>query len=257
MARYVRTPAGEKRYGLPIGSLIGSGKGTPGRGRLSKAVGKAAHAAESATPDEPKPKRGRLVRTEAGAKRYGVAIGQPIPTKADKAKKTAEKAPEKPAPARGKLASKKAAGKTPAPKTGGSEQSRGKLSSPKKTTPSKADGSKAETKKSTTPPKPPATPPPPPLPPTPAEIQQGIKDAVARVLDSYGSKQGEWVMLADLRDQLPASWSRQEVDRALIQLSRAGEAWIVPENNPKTLTQKQRDAVLIIGNQKRYVLKLT
>jgi hypothetical protein len=271
VARYVRTPAGEKRYGLPIGSLIGSGKG---RGRLSNAVKKAARAADSAaeaaTPDEPKKKRPRLVRTEAGARRYGVPIGQPIPTKADKAKQ-ADKPAEK--PSRGKLSPKKTTAKkstakkaAPEKKTTAekkttsaesrSQESRGRLS-PKKTTAKKAAAEpRKEQPKRQEPPPPPRTPPAPPPPPTLDEMKQGIRDAIRQIEKDLGKEKGSWFMLSTLRDRLPAGWSRQEVDRALLALVRDPDVFIVPENNQKALNQKEREAALWMGNQWRHVIRI-
>jgi hypothetical protein len=59
--RYVRTPAGARRYGVPIGSPIPIGR-------------------KVKTPAEkPSGRKQRYVRSEAGAKRYGVPVGDPIP----------------------------------------------------------------------------------------------------------------------------------------------------------------------------------
>lgn len=64
---------------------------------------------------------------------------------------------------------------------------------------------------------------------------------------------GCWVGLADLRDLISAP--KDEVDAGLIELARTDNTVnIVPENNQKTLTERDRNAALRMGNQRQHLI---
>lgn len=74
--RYVRTAEGARRYGVPIGSPIPSGKKVkPSSGASGGSRGKRSSGTSTPTATT----RPRIVRTEAGARRYGVPVGSPVP----------------------------------------------------------------------------------------------------------------------------------------------------------------------------------
>jgi hypothetical protein len=89
------------------------------------------------------------------------------------------------------------------------------------------------------------------VPATPAEIERRIREAYAALVP----RPGDWVGLAGLRTEL-GPIKRQDVDRALIALSRLPEVKIVPESNQKTLKQADRDAAVSIGNQDRHLIAI-
>ncbi len=66
---------------------------------------------------------------------------------------------------------------------------------------------------------------------------------------------GAWVGLAAIRDCLPVA-HRADVDEALLRFSRAHDVNIVPENNQKTLTSRDRRAAIHIGDQDRHLVAI-
>lgn len=74
------------------------------------------------------------------------------------------------------------------------------------------------------------------------EVQAQIRAAYARLPKAPGG----WVGLADLREEL-ADLSRATVDKALRKLARQADVRIVPVDNRKALTDRDRRAALRIG----------
>lgn len=93
------------------------------------------------------------------------------------------------------------------------------------------------------------------------QIQNRIRAAYSDLLREQGKRPpdeygGGWVNLADLRDRLADDLSRDELDTHLVTLARVKGVQIVPESNQKTLTQRQRDASIMIGNQDRHLISI-
>ncbi|WP_433612706.1 hypothetical protein ACQP2P_02070 [Dactylosporangium sp. CA-139114] len=83
-------------------------------------------------------------------------------------------------------------------------------------------------------------------------------DAEARVRAVYAQlagRPGEWVGLADLRDQL-TELSRDAVDEALRSLLRQDGVRIIPVANTKALEPRDRAAALSIGGEDSHALSI-
>jgi hypothetical protein len=92
-----------------------------------------------------------------------------------------------------------------------------------------------------------------------AEIETGknrILQAFQRLLrpDQLGEDQ-PWISIADLRDEL-SDLPRGQVDAALQQLVRDGKAVAVPASNQKVLTDRDRHAMIRIGNENKLHLTI-
>lgn len=179
--RYVRSAAGARRYGVPIGSPIPIGK------------------ANRAKPGGP-----RTVRTEAGVARYGVPIGTAIPLGRKNKNKAA--APEAAAP-------------QPAPAVAPAA-------------PAVPDESQTDTR------------------PTAAAEQQ-IRD----VYDQLAPQRGDWVGLADVRDEL-GGLPRAEQDAALQELAVQPGVHVQAESNKKALSPRDREAAVRFGGDDRHMLMI-
>lgn len=92
----------------------------------------------------------------------------------------------------------------------------------------------------------------PPRPRTQAEIKTLIREAYA----ALAREPGGLVDLADLRDRLDGL-PRVDVDRALVALNRTKAVRIVPESDQKSLTQRDRDAAIVIGNQAKHLIAIS
>ncbi|MER7273436.1 hypothetical protein ABT369_03165 [Dactylosporangium sp. NPDC000244] len=83
-------------------------------------------------------------------------------------------------------------------------------------------------------------------------------DVEARVRTAYAQlagRPGEWVGLADLRDQL-TELSRDAVDEALRSLLRQDGVRIIPVANTKALEPRDRAAALSIGGEDSHALSI-
>lgn len=98
------------------------------------------------------------------------------------------------------------------------------------------------------------------------KIAEPAADVVVRTADdletlirkAYGvvaKRSGDFVMLSRLRPRL-GDVARDEVDAALKRLNRAPDVSLVPESNQKGLTEEDRDAAVIIGNQDRHLISI-
>jgi hypothetical protein len=84
------------------------------------------------------------------------------------------------------------------------------------------------------------------------QIDNRVRAAYAHLAASPGA----WVGLADLRNQLGEDTNRHEVDASLKRLEQEPGANIVPESNQKTLTQADRDAAVVIGDQAKHAVMI-
>ncbi|WP_433209717.1 hypothetical protein ACQP00_45750 [Dactylosporangium sp. CS-047395] len=83
-------------------------------------------------------------------------------------------------------------------------------------------------------------------------------DAESQVRKAYAAlagRPGEWVGLADLRDELPGL-ARSEVDAVLMALLRQDGVRIIPVANTKGLTARDRAAAIDIGGEDNHVLSI-
>ncbi|MEV8513544.1 hypothetical protein [Dactylosporangium sp. NPDC051484] len=83
-------------------------------------------------------------------------------------------------------------------------------------------------------------------------------DAESRVRKAYASlvgRPGDWVGLADLRDQLPGL-ARAEVDAALMALLDQDGVRIIPVANTKALSARDRAAAIDIGGEASHALAI-
>lgn len=76
--------------------------------------------------------------------------------------------------------------------------------------------------------------------------EKAIRNAYAKL----AAKPGDWVSLADLRDQL--NIPRADVDIALKSLNRQSGVSLIPESEQSGLTQRDRDAALKLGGQMKH-----
>lgn len=83
------------------------------------------------------------------------------------------------------------------------------------------------------------------------EIESRIRKAYANI----ARRPREWVKLADLRGHL-ADLPRHEVDEVLLTMNRKPGVDIAADSNRKMLTDRDRDAVLVVGNQDTHVISI-
>ena len=94
-------------------------------------------------------------------------------------------------------------------------------------------------------------------PPAEGGVAEGA-DAESRVRKAYASlagQPGDWVGLADLRDQLPGL-ARADVDAALMVLLDQDGVRIIPVANTKALTARDRAAAIDIGGEASHALSM-
>jgi hypothetical protein len=87
--------------------------------------------------------------------------------------------------------------------------------------------------------------------PTADEIERAIRRAYRKL----ATPSGEWVALADIRDQL-ADVAKREVDGVLRLMARMPGVQIEEETNQKALTQRDREAAVNIGDRDQHVLAI-
>lgn len=66
---------------------------------------------------------------------------------------------------------------------------------------------------------------------------------------------GDWVNIADIRDELGAV-SREHVDAALRKLEQEPDVNVVPQANEKALSDRTRQAAVIIGRQPKHFIAI-
>ncbi|MFI8567792.1 hypothetical protein ACIGGF_14665 [Rhodococcus sp. NPDC078407] len=84
---------------------------------------------------------------------------------------------------------------------------------------------------------------------TSIDIEASIRAAYARLAREPGST----VRLSRLRDEL-RDIPRADLDDALARLRRAADVSLIPEENQKTLTDEERAAAVVVGNQQNHLL---
>ncbi len=87
--------------------------------------------------------------------------------------------------------------------------------------------------------------------PTADEIEREIRRAYRRAEKSPGG----WATLADIRDQLPG-YAKRDVDGVLRLMARMPGVQIEEDTNQKTLSQRDRDAAVNIGDRDQHVLAI-
>jgi hypothetical protein len=83
------------------------------------------------------------------------------------------------------------------------------------------------------------------------DVEQQVRDAYA----SLASEPGAYVRLSRLRPALDAV-PRAEFDAAVSALQRQPGVTLIPEENQKTLTDEDRDAAVVVGNQHNHLLAI-
>ncbi|MGF0309251.1 hypothetical protein [Rhodococcus sp. IEGM1428] len=83
------------------------------------------------------------------------------------------------------------------------------------------------------------------------DIEASIRTAYARLAREPGST----VRLSRLRNELH-DIPRSDLDDALARLRRASDVSLIPEENQKTLTDEDRAAAVVVGNQQNHLLSI-
>lgn len=86
---------------------------------------------------------------------------------------------------------------------------------------------------------------------TTVDIEASIRTAYARLAREPGST----VRLSRLRTEL-RDIPRSDLDDALARLRRAADVSLIPEENQKTLTDEERAAAVVVGNQQNHLLSI-
>jgi hypothetical protein len=86
---------------------------------------------------------------------------------------------------------------------------------------------------------------------TTVDIEASIRAAYARLAIEPGST----VRLSRLRNEL-RDIPRTDLDDALARLRRAADVALIPEENQKTLTDEERAAAVVVGNQQNHLLSI-
>ena len=90
----------------------------------------------------------------------------------------------------------------------------------------------------------------------PAEAPlEDLGTLIRRAYSSLASEPGAYVRLSRLRPAL-GDVSRADVDAALSRLQRESGVNLIPEENQKTLTDEDRDASVVVGNQHNHLLAI-
>lgn len=82
-----------------------------------------------------------------------------------------------------------------------------------------------------------------------------IESDIRSVYTTLASKPGQWVDLADLRDKLTGH-SRSEVDRGLAVMATQPGVELIPIENRKTLTDRQRRAAIRLGSEDDHAISI-
>lgn len=91
---------------------------------------------------------------------------------------------------------------------------------------------------------------------TTARIADQITTAYTAVITAKGKRHGDWIKLADLRDELGESVNRWALDDALIEMCRNRTAILIPETIQQHLSQADRDSAVEMGNQMKHLVRL-
>lgn len=82
-----------------------------------------------------------------------------------------------------------------------------------------------------------------------------VEETETRIIDAFYQlhRGGSWVSLTRLRDHLGERYPRDVVDAALRRLMRSRKIVLAPESNQKTLTRRDREAAINIGDQDKHL----
>ncbi|MGV9296386.1 hypothetical protein [Amycolatopsis sp. NPDC003676] len=83
----------------------------------------------------------------------------------------------------------------------------------------------------------------------------GLEEMIRLAYRKLARSPRDWVGLADLRPLLGGA-AVAEVDAVLKQLSRTGQAHLVPESNRKALTAEDKEAAVRIGGEDNHLLSI-
>lgn len=86
-----------------------------------------------------------------------------------------------------------------------------------------------------------------------AEPPGDLESRIRRAYVGLAARPGAWVSLTDLRALL-ADAPRAAVDETLVRMERLPDVNLVPESNQKTLTEEDRAAAVLIGEQHKHLL---
>jgi hypothetical protein len=87
------------------------------------------------------------------------------------------------------------------------------------------------------------------------EAEVELTDRIREAYVAIASAPRAWVSIADIRRKL-GDVGRVELDAALRRLERAPDVNIVPESNQKALSEEDRRAAVIIGDQAKHFLAI-
>jgi hypothetical protein len=82
-------------------------------------------------------------------------------------------------------------------------------------------------------------------------VEQKVRAAYVRL----AARAGGWVDLVRLRGELPTV-SRHDMDAALTRMYRIKGVSLIPEENQKTLTDADRAAAVVIGDQDKHLIAI-
>ncbi|MEU8360600.1 hypothetical protein AB0C27_31775 [Nonomuraea sp. NPDC048882] len=80
-----------------------------------------------------------------------------------------------------------------------------------------------------------------------------LESRIRRAYAGLAARPGAWVSLTDVRARL-ADAPRAAVDETLVLMERLPDVNLVPESNQKTLTEEDRAAAVLIGEQHKHLL---
>ncbi|MER6824491.1 hypothetical protein ABT352_00680 [Streptosporangium sp. NPDC000563] len=90
----------------------------------------------------------------------------------------------------------------------------------------------------------------------PAPVALDVEQRIRAAYRKLATEPGAWVSLTRLRPLL-GEVPRATVDETLIRMNRmSNDVNIIPEANQKTLSQKDRDAAVTMGEQEKHLLKI-
>jgi hypothetical protein len=91
--------------------------------------------------------------------------------------------------------------------------------------------------------------------PAPVASPSELIDFIRVAYKARAQAPGDWVNIADIRDELGVV-DRQQLDAALKQLEQEPDVNIVPQANEKALSERTRQAAVIIGRQPKHFIAI-
>lgn len=83
-----------------------------------------------------------------------------------------------------------------------------------------------------------------------------IQNKVREVYDKLVNKRGDYASLFDVRANLGDKVPRERVDAALRSMIRLPGVTLIPETNQKTLTRKERQSAVHVGDQDKHLINI-